>query len=930
MLLPLISCIMPTYGRPDYVAESLGMFLAQDYPAKELIILNDCPGQRFLGDFPGVKIFNVNTRWQHLGAKRNAAIELASGEYIAVWDDDDVYLPWRLSHSMRHMEETKCPFYCPAEFWAYWGQESLHDNQAIPNWICHPAHLFRRDLWASVGGYPEQTHGEDIGFLAKVLEHLAMDWPRDTISRRNRFFIMRGHSKYSHTSLGGGQRGPDVTTQEVVLQPNSIGDPVLRAVSDRLVLLREETLRRQQILRKRAVDWPGLPPGVERLWLDQWKPYLQQVGFQQLGLYGELGYEGRRVEICGETFLHAISAHAPSRLKYSLSGHFTHFCCQVALNDDVPREASGADFLVFVDGQLKGVARNVRAGHFPRLLTVRVDGARELELVTQYQRWDYCHSVWCDPFLISLPETEDNQRRVDCLERAEITIPERIRSSALCIATVASAEFAEWVDDLLGSICANAQCPNAQLAIFSFEDSDEIRRIAEKYRAIIVPCQSITPLSCAAKSVLYSVARVIPAEKYICVDADMLVMDDLRPIVAAMEASPPGSVFACREGVWESDLGSAIRDLYSGSVADINDLVSTRAATESSYSLVVNDGLFAGTSVALSALDDTIRGLHNAVEWLDERRESAPWANQLLFNLALAQCQCGVELDPRFNVQLNSQFVTFQVADSGVIATMTDTRRAAIVHFNGGGRTNHAEWRGRYRAVAKSYRRFDSESQAYQRFLEALRPWVGEHGRDVLAWSYYGTPDGYSGRESDGSEFPLFAALYYLIKSNGCQRVIETGTARGVSAAILTAAVAHHQNAIVVTIDVTVYPERVSLWSKMPLSFQDRIVARQGDSIEELKNALANGESYDVAILDTVHSAEHVLGEFEYARQLVCPGGLILIHDAILASGTVRYALDRITEMGYGVTRLWTAEGGCQVDAGMGLAVIENRRYGSR
>lgn len=116
----------------------------------------------------------------------------------------------------------------------------------------------------------------------------------------------------------------------------------------------------------------------------------------------------------------------------------------------------------------------------------------------------------------------------------------------------------------------------------------------------------------------------------------------------------------------------------------------------------------------------------------------------------------------------------------------------------------------------------------------------------------------------------------------------------------------------------------------MPLSFQDRIVARQGDSIEELKNALANGESYDVAILDTVHSAEHVLGEFEYARQLVCPGGLILIHDAILASGTVRYALDRITEMGYGVTRLWTAEGGCQVDAGMGLAVIENRRYGSR
>lgn len=58
MTLPLVSCIMPTYGRPDYVAESIAMFLDQDYEAKELIILNDCPGQVLRGDFPGVRIVN--------------------------------------------------------------------------------------------------------------------------------------------------------------------------------------------------------------------------------------------------------------------------------------------------------------------------------------------------------------------------------------------------------------------------------------------------------------------------------------------------------------------------------------------------------------------------------------------------------------------------------------------------------------------------------------------------------------------------------------------------------------------------------------------------------------------------------------------------------------------------------------------------------
>ena len=85
---------MPTFGRADYVAESIAMFLEQDYPNKELIIVNDCPGQTLEGRFPNVRIINSPARWQHLGDKRNHAIELSNGEFIAVWDDDDVYLPW--------------------------------------------------------------------------------------------------------------------------------------------------------------------------------------------------------------------------------------------------------------------------------------------------------------------------------------------------------------------------------------------------------------------------------------------------------------------------------------------------------------------------------------------------------------------------------------------------------------------------------------------------------------------------------------------------------------------------------------------------------------------------------------------------------------------------------------------------------------------
>lgn len=149
--LPLISCIMPTYGRPEFVHESLAMFLAQDYENKELLIVNDCPRQEFQCDLPQVRIINCDQRYQSLGEKRNFAISQAQGDWLAVWDDDDIYLPWRLSFSMQEILEFETPLYRPLTYWAYWGQQQLHENQATPGWISHPLMIFHRELWEKSG-----------------------------------------------------------------------------------------------------------------------------------------------------------------------------------------------------------------------------------------------------------------------------------------------------------------------------------------------------------------------------------------------------------------------------------------------------------------------------------------------------------------------------------------------------------------------------------------------------------------------------------------------------------------------------------------------------------------------------------------------------------------------------------------------------------
>lgn len=225
--LPLVTCIMPTYGRPVYVCESVGMFLQQDYPAKELLIYNDCAGQTFEPSHPEIRILNTEHRFASLGEKRNACIEAARGEFIAIWDDDDVYLPWRISHSVQEAQRWNTPFYRPEAFLAFWNEETLHDNHAVPGWMNHSTIMFRKSLWAEVGGYPHRDVGEDAEFLARIHAHLGETFITYPIDPDDRFMILRGASLYAHMSMSGGAQPLDTTPGDYPATPRQVSDPRL-------------------------------------------------------------------------------------------------------------------------------------------------------------------------------------------------------------------------------------------------------------------------------------------------------------------------------------------------------------------------------------------------------------------------------------------------------------------------------------------------------------------------------------------------------------------------------------------------------------------------------------------------------------------------------------------------------------------------------
>ena len=95
MLMPLISVIIPVYNAEKFLDECVASVLGQDYPALEIILVDDgspdaCPGMcdRYAAEHDRVKTVHQANRGA--GLARNAGMEAASGEYIAFVDSDDL------------------------------------------------------------------------------------------------------------------------------------------------------------------------------------------------------------------------------------------------------------------------------------------------------------------------------------------------------------------------------------------------------------------------------------------------------------------------------------------------------------------------------------------------------------------------------------------------------------------------------------------------------------------------------------------------------------------------------------------------------------------------------------------------------------------------------------------------------------------------
>lgn len=143
-----VSVIIPTYNRAELVQKTIDSALSQSYTDREIIVIDDGSTddteqqlQRY-----GEEIAYIRQDNRGLNAARNRALEVATGEYIALLDSDDLWLDFKLQLETEILDEYQDAGFVFSDFFILKpdGQRKPH---GLHTWYAEPPNW--REMYSS-------------------------------------------------------------------------------------------------------------------------------------------------------------------------------------------------------------------------------------------------------------------------------------------------------------------------------------------------------------------------------------------------------------------------------------------------------------------------------------------------------------------------------------------------------------------------------------------------------------------------------------------------------------------------------------------------------------------------------------------------------------------------------------------------------------
>jgi glycosyltransferase involved in cell wall biosynthesis len=176
---PVVSVIIPTYNRPQYLHQAMASVLRQSYRHLQIIVINDggVDISNIVNSFRDPRLILIDRR-ENLGKAHslNEALDRADGKYVAYLDDDDLYYPNHIETLVNTLEhQTDCRIAYSDFYKAYCRVLPDGRRQALSkvvkvsrdfdrffmlyfNHVLHVCLMHCRDLIERTGPYNEQLN----------------------------------------------------------------------------------------------------------------------------------------------------------------------------------------------------------------------------------------------------------------------------------------------------------------------------------------------------------------------------------------------------------------------------------------------------------------------------------------------------------------------------------------------------------------------------------------------------------------------------------------------------------------------------------------------------------------------------------------------------------------------------------------------------
>lgn len=186
VIMSRVSVIIPAHDAEAFIRESVDSALAQTHRDVEVIVVDDASTDetpRILGEYgPRIKVLH-----QHNGsaaASRNAGAKIATGDWLALLDADDVWEPDKLARQLAHSHAT----------FSYTNRTNIGSRGDVPelqsdvttthdgdvfmplllegNFMTNSSVMMRRHVFERLGGFSTKLkNAEDWDLWLRIAEH---------------------------------------------------------------------------------------------------------------------------------------------------------------------------------------------------------------------------------------------------------------------------------------------------------------------------------------------------------------------------------------------------------------------------------------------------------------------------------------------------------------------------------------------------------------------------------------------------------------------------------------------------------------------------------------------------------------------------------------------------------------------------------------